>query len=51
MEAVDNEDIATFTASFANGSVGTFSISRVAHGLPNGLGFEVFGSRARRRTT
>jgi predicted dehydrogenase len=43
MEAVDNEDIATFTARFANGSVGTFSISRVAHGLPNGLGFEVFG--------
>ena len=41
-EAVDNEDIATFTATFANGSVGTFSISRVAHGLPNGLGFEVF---------
>ena len=41
-EPVDNEDIATFTASFANGAVGTFSISRVAHGLPNGLGFEVF---------
>jgi predicted dehydrogenase len=41
-EAVDNEDIATFTATFANGAVGTFSISRVAHGLPNGLGFEVF---------
>ena len=39
---VDNEDIATFTATFANGAVGTFSISRVAHGLPNGLGFEVF---------
>ena len=29
--------VATFTATFANGSVGTFSISRVAHGLPNGL--------------
>ena len=41
-EAVDNEDIASFTATFANGAVGTFSISRFAHGLPNGLGFEVF---------
>ena len=43
-DTVDNEDIATFTAPFANGAVGTFSISRVAHGLPNGLGFEVFGA-------
>jgi predicted dehydrogenase len=43
-DAVDNEDIAAFTATFANGAVGTFSISRVAHGLPNGLGFEVFGA-------
>lgn len=43
-DTVDNEDIATFTATFTNGAVGTFSISRVAHGLPNGLGFEVFGA-------
>lgn len=41
---VENEDIASFTAQFASGAVGTFSASRVAHGLPNGLGFEVFGS-------
>jgi predicted dehydrogenase len=40
--SVDNEDIASFTAGFAGGAVGTFSISRFAHGLPNGLGFEVF---------
>jgi predicted dehydrogenase len=40
---VDNEDIATFTASFAGGGVGTFSVSRVAYGLPNALGFELFG--------
>ncbi len=40
---VENEDIATFTATFENGAVGTFSISRVHHGLPNGLGFEVYG--------
>jgi predicted dehydrogenase len=43
-ERVENEDIATFTATFASGAVGTFSISRVAHGLPNGLGFEVFAA-------
>ena len=43
-EPVENEDIATFTASFANGAVGTFSISRISHGLPNGLGFEVFAA-------
>jgi predicted dehydrogenase len=43
-EPVENEDIVTFTATFANGAVGTFSVSRIAHGLPNGLGFEVFGA-------
>lgn len=43
-EPVENEDIATFTARFASGALGTFSISRVAHGLPNGLGFEIFGT-------
>jgi predicted dehydrogenase len=41
---VENEDIATFTARFHNGAVGTFSASRVAHSLPDGLGFELFGS-------
>lgn len=41
-EPVENEDIATFTATFVSGAVGTFSISRISHGLPNGLGFEVF---------
>jgi predicted dehydrogenase len=44
VEPVENEDLATFTARFDNGAVGTFSVSRVAHGLPNGLAFEVFGS-------
>lgn len=43
-ESVDNEDIATFTATFENGAVGTFSISRISHGLPNGLGFEVYAA-------
>jgi predicted dehydrogenase len=46
MEPVENEDIATFTATFANGAVGTFSISRISHGLANGLGFEVFTADA-----
>jgi predicted dehydrogenase len=41
---VENEDVATFTATFANGAVGTFSASRVAHSLPDGLGFELFAS-------
>jgi predicted dehydrogenase len=39
---VENEDVATFTAAFAGGAVGTFSVSRIAYGLPNALGFEVF---------
>ncbi|GAA2338874.1 Gfo/Idh/MocA family protein [Streptomyces violaceusniger] len=39
---VGNEDIATFTATFASGAVGTFSVSRIARGLANALGFEVF---------
>jgi predicted dehydrogenase len=43
-EPVENEDIATFTAQFVSGAVGTFSISRISHGLPNGLGFEVFAA-------
>ncbi|MFG1815395.1 Gfo/Idh/MocA family protein [Kribbella sp. NPDC049174] len=44
VEPVENEDIATFTATFASGAVGTFSISRISHGLPNGLGFEIFAA-------
>ena len=41
---VDNEDVATFTATFAGGAVGTFSASRVAHNLPDGLAFELFAA-------
>ena len=41
-EQVGNEDIATFTATFDGGATGTFSVSRIAFGLPNALGFEVF---------
>ncbi len=41
-EPVENEDVVTFTATFAGGAVGTFSVSRIAYGLANALGFEVF---------
>lgn len=41
--AVTNEDIATFTVRFGSGAAGTFSVSRVALGHPNGLAFDVFG--------
>ena len=42
---VENEDLATFTAQFASGAVGTLSVSRVTPGLANGLGFEVTAER------
>jgi predicted dehydrogenase len=41
-EPVENDDVATFTAHFASGAVGTFSISRVAPGHANSLAFDVF---------
>ena len=47
-EPVENDDVATFTAHFASGAVGTFSISRVAPGHANSLGLRPHG-RARRR--
>ena len=43
-EPVENEDLVTFTATFASGATGTLSASRVAAGLPNSLGFELFAS-------
>jgi len=43
-EPVENDDVATFTATFSSGAAGTFSVSRVAYGHPNALGFEVFAS-------
>ena len=42
-EPVDNEDLAVFTARFANGAIGSFSISRVAFGHPNGQAFTITG--------
>ena len=44
-EPVENEDLATLTVSFASGAAGTISVSRVAYGLANSLGFEVFAER------
>jgi predicted dehydrogenase len=41
-EPVENDDLAAFTASFASGAIGTFSVSRTAYGHPNALGFELF---------
>jgi predicted dehydrogenase len=41
-QPVENEDIGTFTATFAGGATGTFSVSRVAYGMANSLGFEIF---------
>jgi predicted dehydrogenase len=43
-EPVENEDLVTFTASFASGATGTLSASRAAYGLANSLGFELFTS-------
>ena len=45
LEPVENEDVATFTASFASGASGTFSTSRIAAGHANSLSFELYGTR------
>jgi predicted dehydrogenase len=45
-EPVENEDLATFSAAFASGTIATISASRVAAGLANSLGFELFGEHA-----
>jgi predicted dehydrogenase len=40
---VENEDLVAVTVAFESGTIGTLSVSRVAFGHPNALGFEVFG--------
>lgn len=40
-EPVGNDDVATFTAHFESGAVGTFSISRIAPGHANSMAFDV----------
>lgn len=42
--AVTNDDLATLTVDFASGALGTLLLSRIAHGVPNSLGVEVFGT-------
>ncbi|WP_271986283.1 Gfo/Idh/MocA family protein [Pseudoclavibacter terrae] len=42
---VTNDDIALLSVSFHNGAVGQISLSRIAQGVPNALGVEVFGTR------
>jgi predicted dehydrogenase len=44
-ETVENDDIATFNIVFESGAIGTISVSRVAFGLPNGMEFDVFGTK------
>ena len=46
VEPVENEDFLTFTCSFANGAVGTYTISRVAFGTPNSQIYHLVGPRA-----
>ena len=50
-EPVENEDIATFTATFASGAIGTFSVSRVAYGLPTRSASRCSANAARPRST
>jgi predicted dehydrogenase len=47
MGEVENEDTATFSARFRSGLTASFSVSRTAFGLPNGLGFDVYGLSGR----
>lgn len=46
VEPVENEDFLTFTCRFANGAIGTYTISRVAFGTPNSQTYHVVGPRA-----
>jgi len=44
-EAVENDDVAAFSAEFAGGGTATLQVSRVAAGHANTLAFEVFGEK------
>jgi predicted dehydrogenase len=43
-EPVENDDVATFTAQFASGAVGTFSTSRIAPGHANSMAFDLLAT-------
>jgi predicted dehydrogenase len=47
MGEVENEDTAVFTARFESGLTGSFSVSRTAFGMPNGLAFDAYGLSGR----
>lgn len=47
MAPVTNDDVVTFTGTFANGAIGTFSASRIAWGMPNAMMIDVHGSAGR----
>lgn len=42
---VTNDDVALLGVELENGAVGQVSLSRIAHGVPNSLGVEVFGTK------
>ncbi len=47
MGEVENEDTAVFSARFHSGLTGSFSVSRAAFGMPNGLAFDACGLSGR----
>jgi predicted dehydrogenase len=47
MGEVENEDTAMFSARFESGLSASFSVSRTAHGMPNGLAFDIYGLTGR----
>lgn len=46
---VTNDDVALLTVGFDSGAVGQIQLSRIASGVPNSLGVEVFGTRGHAR--
>ena len=46
---VTNDDTALLTVEFANGATGQITLSRIAAGVPNSLGVEVFGTNGHAR--
>lgn len=42
---VTNDDVALLTVGFESGAAGQIQLSRIAAGVPNSLGIEVFGTR------
>lgn len=49
LEAVENDDVAVFSADLANGATATLQVSRVAAGHPNTLTLEVHGEKGAAR--